>query len=61
MHHAATGRHVLELTRADYAAATRVIPMFQGAFENPGKNFHVAVGMHGKTLGWRDHIFIDHA
>ena len=61
MHHATAGGHVLEFAGADHAAAACIIPMFQGAFENPRENLHVAVRMHRKTLGRCDHVLIDNA
>src|SRR5690348_5172048 len=61
MHHAAPGGHMLQLSGANHSAASRIVPMFQRAFENPGENLHVAVRMHRKTLGRLDHVLIDNA
>lgn len=60
VHHPASGRHVLDVSRLQDAAVSHRILVLQGAIQNVCHNLHVPVGVHSKPPGRHHEIVVDH-
>src|SRR3954464_769875 len=58
---ARTGRHSLNVARADHRTGADAVLVLHGAFQDVGDDLHVLVGMRVKTAAWRDAVVVDHA
>ena len=51
--------HALPVARADHRSGAEAILVLQRSLENIGDDFHVAMGMRGKTVARQHPVFID--
>ena len=60
MRYARARAHVLDVTRLDHRAVAHAVTVLQGALQDVGDDFHVAVRMHRKTAAARDAVIVHH-
>src|SRR5207302_5391608 len=57
--YARAGGHALHIAGTNHRTVTYAVAMLEGAFQNIGDDFHVAMRMPGKALTGGDAIFVD--
>ena len=59
--HSGAGAHPLNFTRTYHANVSHIIFVFQGAFDDVGDDFHLAMRMQRKTACRGDDVIIENA